>query len=130
MKEFLFVYGTLRPPKTNSRPVDSFNYPKIETFVQSIQPAELFDAVLFDFGSFPGARPGVGVIIGEVLEIQYEALAVTDPLEGHPELYYRERVTVKTETGSIQAWIYWAPGEAILTGPVITNGDWLGRYLG
>jgi gamma-glutamylcyclotransferase (GGCT)/AIG2-like uncharacterized protein YtfP len=125
--ERLFVYGTLRPPSGGSNPVLSFNYPKIVPFLRSVEPAVLSGAELYDLGSFPAAIRGAGEIIGNLLEIDPAAFEVLDPLEGHPEVYRREGVRVRTEAGEVQAWIYWAPEELAQMGDRIENGDWLSR---
>ena len=124
---FLFVYGTLRPPRPDSLPVDSFNYPKIAELVRGVTPARLPDAVLYDFGSFPGARPGAGTVIGEILQLAGTAFRILDPLEGHPDLYRRELVTVETDADARRAWVYWAAADLAETGTRIENGDWLHR---
>ncbi len=123
----LFVYGTLLSPKPDADPADIFNFNKIAIFLKNIIPARLKGAVLYDFGSFPGAFRGEGTIRGEVLQLDGRALEVLDPLEGHPDMYYREIVEVETDSGPMQAWIYWAPDDLRPMGSPILNGDWLRR---
>ena len=130
MREFIFVYGTLRPPQGGSNPVLSFNYPQIVPFLHGVEQAVLFGAELYGLGSFPAAIPGDGEIFGDLLEIDPAAFEVLDPLEGHPEVYRRERVRVRTEGGDVEAWIYWAPEELSLTGVRIEDGNWLGPEKG
>ncbi len=125
--ERLFVYGTLRPPLPDSEPVDSFNFPKVLPFLHKRSPAKLNGAELFDMNSFPAAVPGTGVIVGELLEIRSTAFEVLDPLEGHPDFYFRGRVTVETLDGDVEAWMYWAPEAFARKGVRIENGDWLRR---
>jgi gamma-glutamylcyclotransferase (GGCT)/AIG2-like uncharacterized protein YtfP len=124
---YLFVYGTLRPPQDGSSPGDSRLYPEIAPYVVATIAAQLPGADLFDLGAYPGARPGAGIIVGDLLTVTPVALTLADRMEGHPQFFRRERVTVQTATGHIDAWIYWAP-EAIVTGrPRIPGGDWLRR---
>jgi len=124
----LFVYGTLLSPKEWSDPVDSHNFEKVAPFLQEIMPAFLEGAVLYDFGSFPGAYPGKGEIAGEVQVIDPLAFEVLDPLEGHPGLYYREKVIARLQdAGPVEAWIYWAPETLRFSGEKIEHGDWLRR---
>ena len=127
MIERLFVYGTLRPPTGGSLPVLSFNFPRVEPYLHGQTPALLPGAELYDLGSFPAAIPGDGEVVGVLFEIEPEAFEVLDPLEGHPEIYRRERVAVRTEEGVVEAWIYWAPEELALMGTRIETGDWLGE---
>ncbi len=129
MTEFLFVYGTLRPPAGGSSPILSFNYPKIVPFLLNERPAALSGADLYDLGSFPAAIPGEGTIIGVLLELDPAAFELLDPLEGHPEMYRRERVRVRTEADEVEAWIYWAPEDLALTGLRVQNGDWLSKEI-
>jgi gamma-glutamylcyclotransferase (GGCT)/AIG2-like uncharacterized protein YtfP len=123
----IFVYGTLLPPRPGSNPADSFNFEKVAVFIHNIVPARLRGAALYDFGSFPGAYRAEGTIQGFVLQVDPLALEVLDPLEGHPDMYYREQVTVESQDGEMEAWIYWAPNELKPMGTPIPNGDWLGR---
>lgn len=125
--EHLFVYGTLRPPQPDSNPDDSRYYARVSPYMQNITPARLPGGVLYDLGTYPGARPGKGVIIGELLTVAPAAIDILDQHEGHPHFFYRERVTVETETERLEAWIYFAP-EFLTNGHcTIPNGDWLRR---
>ena len=122
---FLFVYGTLRPPIPGSEKILSFNYPKILPFLRGEVDAVLEGADLYDLGSFPAAIPGTNRLKGVVLELDPAAFDVLDPLEGHPDLYYREEVVVETAKGARTAWIYWAPEDLAHTGTLLVSGDWL-----
>jgi len=126
---FLFVYGTLRPPWTETPPEDSRYYPAIAEHIRTHQPATLAKAALYDLGAYPAATPGDGVIQGDLLQVDGAALPITDRIEGHPVYYRRARVTVQTATGPMDAWVYWAP-PGLTTGrhPII-NGDWFQRHL-
>jgi gamma-glutamylcyclotransferase (GGCT)/AIG2-like uncharacterized protein YtfP len=105
----------------------SFNYPKILPFLLGQQPATLSGADLYDLGSFPAAIPGEGKIVGVLLEIDPAAFEVLDPLEGHPDVYRRERVRVRADGGEVEAWIYWAPEELALSGTRVEEGEWLDK---
>ena len=65
----LFVYGTLMP--------GFGNYANIEHLVRSSQPAST-EGVLIDLGAYPAMIPGLGLVKGVLLELDDEALAVTD----------------------------------------------------
>jgi gamma-glutamylcyclotransferase (GGCT)/AIG2-like uncharacterized protein YtfP len=125
--EYLFVYGTLRPPQSDSNPDDSRYYARIAPYLHNITPARLLNTVLVDMGTYPGARPGKGEIVGEILTIAPAALDMLDQIEGHPHFFYREQITAETPNGSMEAWIYYAP-ESLTNGHcLIPNGDWLRR---
>ncbi|NUM46989.1 MAG: gamma-glutamylcyclotransferase [Anaerolineales bacterium] len=127
--EHLFVYGTLRPPQSDTHPDDSRYYIRVSPYIQNITPARLSNAVLYDLGTYPGARPGPGLVNGELLTVAPAALDILDQHEGHPHFFYRERVHVETAQGIVEAWIYYAP-ESLINGHCpIPNGDWLRRGL-
>lgn len=125
--EHLFVYGTFRPPQPDSNPDDSRFYSRVSPYIQNIISAHLPNAVLYDLGSYPGARPGPGKVIGEVLTIAPAALDLLDQIEGHPHFFYRTRVTTQTAHGPLEAWIYYAPTSLINGHCSIPHGDWLHR---
>lgn len=126
--EHVFVYGTLRPPKPDTPEDDTRYYPQIAPYVQAATPARVLEADLYDLGTYPAARPGDNVIHGELLTVQPQALIIMDRIEGHPTFFHRAKVLTRdTETGSTEAWIYWAPEGLTLGKPLIPHGDWLQR---
>jgi gamma-glutamylcyclotransferase (GGCT)/AIG2-like uncharacterized protein YtfP len=125
--EFVFVYGTLRPPKHNSQPEDSRYYSTVANCIDEAVPARLFGADIFDLGTFPGVVQGNGVVNGDLLTVTAPVLAIMDRIEGHPKFFKREKASVQTEKGSVQAWVYWAPPNLIVGRSVISGGDWLTR---
>ena len=125
--QYLFVYGTLRPPQAHTTPEDSRYYPAIAELIRSHQPATLTGAALYDLGAYPAATPGDGVIQGDLLRVDGRALPIADRIEGHPTFFRRAAVTVQTAQGEVTAWIYWAP-PGLTTGRVrIVDGDWFAR---
>lgn len=125
--QYLFVYGTLRPPKPNTLPEDARYYPAIAALIRSHQPATLAGAALYDLGAYPAATPGEGVIQGDLLQIEATALPIADRIEGHPTFFRRAAVTVQTAQGEVNAWIYWAP-PGLTTGRArIVDGNWFTR---
>jgi gamma-glutamylcyclotransferase (GGCT)/AIG2-like uncharacterized protein YtfP len=125
--EHLFVYGTLRPPQPDSHPDDSRYYARVSSYIQAITPARLPNTDLYDLGTYPGARPGQGEIVGEILRLAPAALTILDAIEGHPHFFYRTRTTAQTADGSREVWIYYAPASLINGHCPIPNGDWLRR---
>jgi len=125
--ELLFTYGTLRPPQPYTSPEDSRYYPAIADLILAHQPATLAGGVLYDLGAYPAARPGAGILYGDLLHLDPAALPIADRIEGHPTFFQRKRVTVQTGDGNIEAWIYWAPAGLVVGKPLISGGDWFGR---
>lgn len=123
----IFVYGTLRPPRSRTRGEDSRFYPQIAPYVLAVEPAWLPDAELYDLGAFPGARRGEGVVRGDLLRAQASVLPIVDAIEGHPKLFCRQKVTVHTHEGATEAWVYWATPELTSEGRRIAGGDWFER---
>jgi gamma-glutamylcyclotransferase (GGCT)/AIG2-like uncharacterized protein YtfP len=133
--ERVFVYGTLRPPRPGRPAGDTFFYERVAVHVRCAVPARLPGAIparlpgaiLYDLGAYPAARPGEGLLQGDLLTVQPAALALMDRIEGHPDFFRRARVSVQTGDGPVEAWIYWA-GEALVVGkPRIVGGDWFAR---
>lgn len=127
---YLFVYGTLRPPRAATASDDSYNYPHIAEHVLEVHPATVSGAELYDCGPYPAARPGEGLLHGELLLVEPAALRITDRIEGHPHLYHRERVAVQTDRGRVEAWVYWASEALVADRERIAGGDWFERSVG
>jgi gamma-glutamylcyclotransferase (GGCT)/AIG2-like uncharacterized protein YtfP len=123
----LFVYGTLRPPRGDVPRADCRFYSDIASYVVRRELAKLPDALLYDLGTYPGARPGPGTVVGDLLRVRPEALAVTDRIEGHPRFFVRQRAAVHSEDGMVTAWVYWAPEAMCADQPRIPGGDWFAR---
>lgn len=125
--EQVFVYGTLRPPQSDTPPDDSRYYPNIVSHIRHVAPARLSKADLYTLGTYPAARPGSGLIVGDLLTVEPAALPIMDRIEGHPTFFQRDKVTVQTETSPVEAWIYWAPPGMVIGRRKITGGDWFKR---
>jgi len=124
---WLFVYGTLRPGQAN--------FSSIEKLVVAHQPATI-EGELIDLGAFPALVPGHGIVVGDLLTLQPEALEITDRIEGyqpeHPSnLYDRREVVVTLTDGTIErAWTYFFAHPERLTGhPKALVGQRDGRRL-
>jgi len=91
----------------------------------------LADAVLVDFGSYPGVGRGEGSVRGEVFTVSVDTLALADQIEGHPDFYERRlEVIALDDGGAVEAWVYWAP-ESLLADSNnrrILSGDWFERH--
>src|SRR4051812_15277301 len=97
--EYLFVYGTLRPPQANTAVEDSRYFSAIAEFVLAHEPASLIGAELYDLGSYPAAIPGEGRLVGDLLQVAPAAIPMADRIEGHPTFYRRVRITAQTTAG-------------------------------
>jgi len=128
--EYVFVYGTLRPPREGQDPRDSMYHAAVAHRVLGSVPAWLDGAELYDFGDYPGAYPGRGRVHGDLLAVEPQALGIMDRIEEEGHEYRRRRVTVHTEGGAQEAWIYWAPEGWRSRGRRIPSGDWFHRGAG
>lgn len=125
--ERVFVYGTLRPPRPDAPAEDTHFYQQIAPYVHAATVARLPNAELYNVGAFPAARPGRGVVHGDLLVVAPIALTIMDRIEGHPGFFHRCQVSVRTGAGRTEAWTYWGPEEMVEGKPRIDGGDWLGR---
>lgn len=83
----------------------------------------LKSAYLVDLGSFPGMFQGDGEVHGEVYEVSPAIMSRLDLLEGHPNFYRREVVTLNS---GMKAWSYYLNQKYKDEGyNVVTNGKWL-----
>ena len=126
-REQVFVYGTLRPPQATTPKNDSRYYFQVERYVKNAEAAQIADAELFNLGAYPAARPGKGVIYGDLVSIDAQALPIMDRIEGHPKFLRREKVEVETDSGKTEAWIYWASRGLVIGMRPIACGDWFRR---
>lgn len=116
----LFVYGTLMPGESNFR--------QIENVVIDHQPGTV-EGVLVDLGAYPALIEGKGRVKGVVLEVDADALEITDRIEGyHPErdrcLYVRQKTVVQLDSREeVTAWTYlFADPDAVRDHPRLVVG--------
>jgi gamma-glutamylcyclotransferase (GGCT)/AIG2-like uncharacterized protein YtfP len=112
MKYKVFVYGTLKKGKPNHRIIQHCKGSK--AYAPGID--------LFAGPSFPFAKRGSRIAIGEVYEVDQETLVRLDHLEGHPTFYQREKTNVLINGSRSQAWIYLFPNADKY--PAVTDGEW------
>ena len=125
----LFVYGTLRTPEGGPSS-DTHYHGQISAGIEESSAGTLANAQLVDFGAYPGAGPGSGVVRGEVFTVSDETLAITDKIEGHPDFYERRVASINLDDGeTVEAWVYWAPDSLLddQDNPRIESGDWFDR---
>lgn len=129
MKEYLFVYGSLRTTCHAPEEIAVVAKRFVRLGLGNI------NGRLYDFGGFCGAildSNGLSVVHGELVELpsdedvlatldRYEEI---DPLHPANGLFWRQRATVRLLDGSEkEAWVYTynrAPGNA----PLIPSGDY------
>lgn len=110
----VFVYGSLKKGFGNHSCLGSSPL---------IREDSLKSAFLVDLGAFPGMFSGDGEVHGEVYEVTPKIMARLDLLEGHPNFYRREIVTLNSGT---KAWSYYLNEKYKDEGyNVVTNGKWL-----
>lgn len=103
-KIYLFVYGTLR--RQHGLPLMNNLMPHCCFIGQGWARG-----TLYDFGDYPGATAGGGIIRGDIFEISDTAAVFTtlDAYEGAE--YRRERTEVFTDNGrTVKGFIYWYTG--------------------
>ncbi len=113
----MFVYGLLRSDQSMHDLLDGS---------RDLGVATLDGYDLLDLGRYPGAIPGDGTIVGELIELRdEEQLSVLDQAEGcdrTPPLYERVDVTVRGKS----AWLYVYAGDTKHV-PRVVSGDWARR---
>ncbi|HWB12827.1 MAG TPA: gamma-glutamylcyclotransferase family protein [Pirellulales bacterium] len=127
--DYLFVYGTLRPPATP---------PELQALLAPLGGLgrATTAGVLYDLGKYPGAVfSGSGKIVGEVLELpdSERLLAALDEYEGFDpddlqgSLYLRVRRSVTLADGrSLDCWAY-AYNRDVTGCATIPGGDYTAR---
>lgn len=107
-KHALFVYGTLKQGFPNE------NFLKNSEFVSKV---EMDCCILFDLGAVPGLKclehtpkNKEHKVIGELWLVNDETLQILDKLEGHPNLYERQRFCwlelTKDKTVEVMTYVY------------------------
>lgn len=113
----LFVYGTL----LSGEPNHGLLAPA--TFVRDVQTEAAYE--LRDLGAFPAlVRRGVGMVSGELYDVDAPTLATLDRLEGHPRFYRRTRVVLED---GVYAEAYVLGLARVRRYPVIDSGIWRAR---
>ncbi len=115
--DHLFVYGTLRRGCDN-------RYARLLSEQGKFVCEARVSGRLYDFGSYPGARPAERPnesILGELFYLAEPGI-VLEALDEYEGAEY-ERTAVVAAT--LECWIYWYVGPA--AGRLIASGDWLQR---
>jgi gamma-glutamylcyclotransferase (GGCT)/AIG2-like uncharacterized protein YtfP len=111
----VFVYGTLRAGEPNH------HFLAGQLFARHARTVPAFDLV--DLGAFPAmVARGLTSVVGEVYDVDDDALAGLDRLEGHPHFYRRQ--TIRLDDGD-KAVAYLLPTKQAHGRPRIPSGDWM-----
>lgn len=96
----VFVYGSLRKGQHNHDVLTSL----APTFLKDDQIEAIKLSTRY---SFPAIQEGLGLVDGELYELDREGLLWLDHFEGHPTFYQRREVTTKSGE---KAWAYFGTG--------------------
>jgi len=120
---YVFVYGTLKRGHSNHN-----HYLGQARFVGAARTEPLY--VMRSLGGFPGVtRGGTTAVTGEIFEVTNAELANLDRLEGHPDFYRRQLISVS----GILVYAYLLPedffeerskGRWSVDYPSVDNGVW------
>jgi gamma-glutamylaminecyclotransferase len=106
MKHLVFVYGTLKRPYGNNRLLDTSNFVSAGVTVSPFLMRTTFGYPVVFRGSQAQRYPNYP-IEGEVYETTDTVLHSLDRLEGHPNWYVRDKVTVDIQNvEAVESWMY------------------------
>ncbi|MEB3263944.1 MAG: gamma-glutamylcyclotransferase [Synechococcus sp.] len=111
----VFVYGSLQRDQFNHRYLYGASF---------LGRNYLAGARLHSLGSYPMAvlDPDPGAVIhGEVYRVDPQGLALLDQLEGHPDFYERQLITL---ANGQQAWVYLGEEEKVVDREPVPFGSW------
>ena len=120
MSTLVFVYGTLRTGELRAHVVSRC----INRGIFRTEPKY----TLLDFGPFPGlVEGGNTAVVGEVLEVDNDILQELDWIEGHPNFYRRQAISLEGIDGAV-AYIA-VDSTAVDKVTKIASGDWVNRNV-
>lgn len=114
----LFVYGTLMAGESNHW------WLKDAEFLGSDQ---LENARLFNLGAYPMLLKGDGIVVGELYQVSLFSLQLLDRLEGHPDYFQRDWVSLKSGSSAL---VYQGKAAIAQGYPLISSGLWRDRANG
>ncbi|WP_064093221.1 gamma-glutamylcyclotransferase [Rossellomorea aquimaris] len=117
---YVFVYGSLRRNESNHALLKEAEL----IYEQSWVRGTLYDTKR----GYPALKEGNGRVYGEVYKINSKILPTLDNLEGYLEnqldnLYTRKLIEVQTDSGLLEAYVYYAKSEDMLQEEIV-SGDW------
>jgi gamma-glutamylaminecyclotransferase len=121
VKHQIFVYGTLKKGMPNHRLIAD------DTASKMVFDDALVKGRLYSLGQYPAIVPGeFGFTKGEVWEVSDETLLTLDHLEGHPDFYVRQEVSLLGSWHMV--WAYMLPKDRLPAHAVpMPVGNWLIR---
>lgn len=111
----LFVYGTLMAGESNHW------WLKGAEFLGS---DELENAQLFNIGAYPMLFHGDGIVVGELYQVSLQTMQLLDRLEGHPDYFQRDWVTLRSGSSAL---VYQGKAALVQGYPCIPSGLWRDR---
>ena len=114
----VFVYGSLMPGLHNDHLMQQAQ------LLQSC--SSLPEFTMYSLGHFPGVcARGNTAIKGMLYHVNARTLSQLDSLEGHPDWYQREVVSLP-DTQAQSAWMYIMPYSEVkqYNATIVPNGDW------
>ena len=116
--KLIWVYGTLKRNHGNHQLLEA------STFLGKATSEPVF--TMLHLGGFPGIiRGGETPISGELYEVDDDTLKRLDRLEGHPNFYRREPITVRMDDGTVhEVEGYVLPAVWRDQTSIITSGIW------
>lgn len=121
----LFTYGSLKP--------GGHFYPRIEPYVLNPREGTVLGK-LYDTGNgWPALRrvykeEDVAITFGIVYNVQdYDMptlMAITDGIEGYPNLFDRDERLINVKGNTVWAWVYFGNQESLFK-TRIESGEWV-----
>ena len=79
---------------------------------------------MFNLGSYPMVVSGSGQIEVELFEVNRATFTDLDRLEGFPNYYGRQMVTVQTPHCPVEAWMYLGQRQQVKSYKQVRSGTW------
>lgn len=112
----LFVYGTLMRGESNHSCLENAEF---------LGDDEVENARIFDLGAYPMMLSGEGVVKGELYHVPLKTVQLLDVLEGHPNYFHQDWLTLKSGTTAL---VYLGKKKIALEYPLIPSGQWRDRF--
>ena len=122
----LFVYGSLKP--------GGWAHHLLQNNVSNPEKGWIIGAEIYNvkdwypalnLESALGTDATVFGIIYDIIENKNDSLFINlDNLEGYPTLFDKGMITVETDSGPVNAMVYFGKDQSLFIGDVIENGIW------
>jgi gamma-glutamylcyclotransferase (GGCT)/AIG2-like uncharacterized protein YtfP len=115
MNQIVAVYGSLKKGFGNHCLLENAN---------QVSDAKVTGWDMYSFGMYPMVIPGSGTVAVELYEVTPSEMDRLDSLEGYPTFYNRKRVEAVTDSGAIEAWMYFGDKNQVERLPQVKSGVW------